>query len=182
MIRQVASIRYAKAYYTYSLKTNLLKETVLESEKIIEILSNNASLSRILKNKIVPNKTKKDILSNTFGNLSENLKNLIELLVRKNRLYLFNEIISQFIEIYKIRSGSETAYLVSAENISNKIQESLKHVIMKITKNKIKIVNVIDKDLIGGFIVKVGDMQFDHSVNSKLNNLKTILKRENTSI
>ena len=43
-------------------------------------------------------------------------------------------------------------------------------------------VNLIDKDLIGGFIIKVGDIQFDNSVNSSLNKLRTTLKKENSFI
>jgi len=121
-------------------------------------------------------------LLNICGNVSENLKNLIEILVRKNRLYLFDDILNQFIELYKINSRIETCYLISAQKISNKIEKNLKLVIKKITKNKIKVVNIIDKNLIGGFIIKVGDIQFDNSVNTSLNKLKTSLKKENTFI
>ena len=179
MIKKVAAIRYAKAYFAHCQKTNNLREIVNESEKIIEIISNNANLYNTLKNKIVPNQKKKSILLKTCINVSENLKNLIEILVRKNRLYLFDEILNQFIELYKISSGIETCYLVSAERIPNKIEENLKPIIRKITKNKIKI---IDKNLIGGFIIKIGDIQFDNSVNTSLNKLKTSLKKENTFI
>ena len=182
MIKQVAAIRYAKAYFAFCQKTNSLKEIVIESEKIIETISNNEDLHKILKNKIVPNQTKKRILLNTYGTVSENLKNLIEILLRKNRLYLLYDILNQFIELYKISSGIETCYLISADKISNRIQKNLKPVIRGITKNKIKIVNIIDKDLIGGFIIKVGDIQFDNSVNSSLNKLRTTLKKENSFI
>ena len=139
-------------------------------------------MHKTLKNKIVPNKTKKSILLKTCGNVSVNLKNLIEILLRKNRLYLFDDILNQFIELYKFSSGIETCYLISAQKISNKIEKNLKPVIKKITKNKIKIVNIIDKNLIGGFIIKVGDIQFDNSVNTSLNKLKTSLKKENSFI
>ena len=182
MIKEIAAIRYAKAYLGYSQKTNTFGEIVIESEKTIEIISNNSDLSKILKNKTVPNQKKKRILLNICGNASENLKNLIEILVRKNRLYLFDDILNQFIELYKINSGIETCYLISAQKISNKIEKNLKPVIKKITKNKIKIVNIIDKNLIGGFIIKIGDIQFDNSVNTILNKLRTTLKKENTFI
>lgn len=182
MIKKVVAIRYAKAYFAYCQKTNTLKEIVTESEKIIEIISNNSNLYNTLKNKTVPNQKKKSILLKTCINVSENLKNLIEILVRKNRLYLFDEILNQLIELFKISSGTETCYLLSAERISNEIEENLKPIIKKITKNKIKIVNIIDKNLIGGFIIKVGDIQFDNSVNTSLNKLKTSLKKENTFI
>ena len=182
MIKQVAAIRYAKAYLAYSQKTNTLGQIVIESEKTIEIISNNSDLFKILKNKTIPNQKKKRILLNICGSASENLKNLIEILVRKNRLYLFDDILNQFVELYKINSGIETCYLISAQKISNTIEKNLKPVIKKITKNKIKIVNIIDKNLIGGFIIKVGDIQFDNSVNTSLNKLKTSLKKENTFI
>ena len=182
MIKQVAAIRYAKAYFAISKKTNSLKDVVIESEKVKEIISFNKDLQKTLKNKIVPNQTKKNILLKTFGNVSVNLKNLIEILLRKNRLYLFDDILVQFIELYKFSSGIETCYLISADKISNRTENNLKPIIRKITKNKIKISNIIDKDLIGGFIIKVGDIQFDNSVKSSLNRLRTSLKKENAFI
>ena len=182
MIKQVAAIRYAKAYFSISKKTNSLKEIVIESEKIKEIISSNKDLQNTLKNKIVPNQTKKSILLKTFANVSVNLKNLIEILLRKNRLYLFEDIINQFIQLYKFNSGIETCYLISADKISSRTENNLKPIIGKITKNKIKIFNIIDKDLIGGFIIKVRDIQFDNSVKSNLNRLRTSLKKEKSFI
>ena len=88
MIKQVAAIRYAKAYYSYC-SSKRMKEIVFESEKIIEVISNNPSLNQYLKNKIVNNQSKKKILLRTVGNISENLKNLIQVLAMKNRLNLF---------------------------------------------------------------------------------------------
>ena len=182
MIKQVAAIRYAKAYFSISKKTNSLKEIVIESEKIKEVISSNKDLQNTLKNKIVPNQTKKSILLKTFANVSVNLKNLIEILLRKNRLYLFEDIINQFIQLYKFNSGIETCYLISADKISSRTENNLKPIIGKITKNKIKIYNIIDKDLIGGFIIKVRDIQFDNSVKSNLNRLRTSLKKEKSFI
>tara|TARA_X000001036_G_scaffold306808_1_gene285564 strand:+ start:2104 stop:2652 length:549 start_codon:yes stop_codon:yes gene_type:complete len=182
MIKQVAAIRYAKAYFAYCQYTNSIDEVVIESENLIEILSNNSNLYKTLKNKIVPNQTKKKILLSICGNVTENLESFIEMLVRKNRLDLFNDILNQFIELYKTSSGIETCYLTSAHKITSNIEENLRFLIKKITKNKIKIINIVDKDLIGGFIIKVGDVQFDNSVSSTLSKLKTTLKKENTFI
>ena len=111
MIKQVAAIRYAKAYFAYCQYTNSIDEVVIESENLIEILSNNSNLYKTLKNKIVPNQTKKKILLSICGNVTENLESFIEMLVRKNRLDLFNDILNQFIELYKTSSGIETCYL-----------------------------------------------------------------------
>lgn len=182
MINQVATIRYAKAYFACNLTTNSLKKIELESEKVLGILSNNSDLNKALKNKIIPNQTKKSILLKTFVNISENLENLIEILVRKKRLHLLDDILYQFIELYRVSKGIDTCYLISAEKISNKTQENLKPLIKKISKNKTNIINIIDTDLIGGFILKVGDTQFDNSVTSSLNKLKTTLKKENSFI
>ena len=44
MIKQVAAIRYAKAYFAISKKTNSLKAIVSESEKLIKIISSNKDL------------------------------------------------------------------------------------------------------------------------------------------
>tara|TARA_B100000575_G_scaffold126490_1_gene100867 strand:+ start:672 stop:1220 length:549 start_codon:yes stop_codon:yes gene_type:complete len=182
MINQVAAIRYAKAYFAFCQTSNSFKEIQIESEKVLGIISSSPGLSKALKNKIIPNQTKKRILLKALFNTSENLEKLIEILVRKKRLYLFDNILYQFIELYKESKGIDTCYLISAKKISNKTQESLKPLIKKISKNKTNIINIIDKDLIGGFIIKVGDIQFDNSVTSSLNKLKTTLKKENAFI
>ena len=114
MINQVASIRYAKAYFACNLTTNSLKKIELESEKVLGILSNNSDLNKALKNKIIPNQTKKSILLKTFVNISEILENLIEILVRKKRLHLLDDILYQFIELYRVSKGIDTCYLISA--------------------------------------------------------------------
>ena len=87
---------------------------------------------------------------------------------------------SKFISINAIYPGASPQEV--EEGVIYKIEENLKPIIKKITKNKIKIVNIIDKNLIGGFIIKIGDIQFDNSVNTSLNKLKTSLKKENTFI
>ena len=58
MIKKVAAIRYAKAYFEYCKKTNSVNEVLNESENLIEILSHNHELNNTLKNKILPNQTK----------------------------------------------------------------------------------------------------------------------------
>ena len=121
MIKQLAAARYAKAYFAHCQKSNILNETSIESEKVLEIIFKEKNLNEIIKNKIVPNTTKKNILLSIYGGVSENLKNLIKTLVRKNRLYLFEDILNQFVELYKINSGIQTCYLISAEKISSKI-------------------------------------------------------------
>ena len=50
------------------------------------------------------------------------------------------------------------------------------------TESDLSPISIIDKDLIGGFIIKVGDIQFDNSVKSSLNRLRTSLKKENLFI
>ncbi len=182
MINQVAAIRYAKAYFAYCQTSDSFKEIQIESEKVLGILTNTSGLNKSLKNKVIPNQTKKTILLKALFNISENLKTLVEILVRKKRLYLFDSILYQFIELYKESKGIDTCYLISAKKISKKTQETLKPLIKKISKNKTNIINIIDKDLIGGFIIKVGDIQFDNSVTSSLNKLKRTLKKENEFI
>jgi F-type H+-transporting ATPase subunit delta len=42
----------------------------------------------------------------------------------------------------------------------------------KITSNKITLENQIDESIIGGFILRIGDLQYNASISNKLNNLK----------
>ena len=135
MIKQVAAIRYAKAYLAYSQKTNTLGEIVIESEKTIEIISNNSDLFKILKNKTILNQKKKRILLNICGSASENLKNLIEILVRKNRLYLFDDILNCYIEVKDV--NYEDSLIIQNKFLLD-LYQSQKNIIHFRGKNKNK--------------------------------------------
>ena len=63
--------------------------------------------------------------------------------------------------------------VITSEALTKKAEDSLKKKIMKSLDIKIKLKKIVNKDIIGGIIIKIKSMMIDNSIKSKLNNFKT---------
>ena len=63
--------------------------------------------------------------------------------------------------------------------INQDLEDKLKKVLSRDGKMKVKIINLIDKDLIGGLIIQIGSNLIDTSIKTKLNKVKNAMKGAN---
>lgn len=107
--------------------------------------------------------------------LSQEMRNFINLLVDNDRLMLLPEIAEQFKELKNRHEGSASAEIASAFELSDaQIQELLVGLEKKFGF-KLKPVVTVDKSLIGGVRVTVGDQVLDTSVQAQLARLRDTL-------
>ena len=70
-------------------------------------------------------------------------------------------------------------YVTSVIKISDNLEDQLKKTLSKNGKMKVKVINLIDKDLLGGLIIQIGSNLIDTSIRSKLNKVKNVMKGAN---
>ena len=70
-------------------------------------------------------------------------------------------------------------HVTSVIKINNSLEEQLKKNLSKNGKMKVKIINLIDKDLLGGLIIQIGSNLIDTSIRTKLNKVKNAMKGAN---
>jgi F-type H+-transporting ATPase subunit delta len=99
------------------------------------------------------------------------------LYLAKNRKLKFAEKISQqFAAIYNKKNGIMDAEVVTQQEINETLEKKIKHFLKeKYLAKEVVLKNIVDKDIKGGMILKVGDEVLDGSVRGKLNRLKNIL-------
>ena len=68
--------------------------------------------------------------------------------------------------------GEDVAYVTTAVPLTADLEKKVLAEVSKITGNKVTIENKIDESIIGGFVLRVGDLQYDASIANKLNSLK----------
>jgi len=109
--------------------------------------------------------------------LDEEANNLIRLLAEYGRLDLLEEIAAQFEALRAHAEGSIEAEMISAYDVTdgqrNKVIEALK----KRLGREINLTVTINKDLVGGAIIRAGDMVIDGSVSGKLNKLASTVNQ-----
>ena len=135
------------------------------------------SIQSIIEDSKVLDSERQDLILNVCkGKLDEYGINFVKLLVENKRLVILPEI-SQFFEELKAEAeGSIEAELIMAEQPSKKTVDELLKSLEKKFNKKIEGKVVIDKNIIGGTKIIVGDSVIDASVRAQLDNLAFTLK------
>ncbi|WP_129715984.1 ATP synthase F1 subunit delta [Pedobacter sp. SYP-B3415] len=170
---KVAS-RYAKALIDLANENNALEATRNDMVLLDRVVGENPQLEAILNNPIVPLDKKTGILNAIFAsNVSQVTSSYFKILVNKGRSDVLYGTAKEFVRQYQSQKGIITAEVVSATPLTEDARSQFKSIIQKETgSNEVVLSEKVDEKLIGGFILKVGDRQFDASMSGSLNKLK----------
>lgn len=169
-----AGARYAKSLIDLSTEQNVLEQIKNDMVLFEEVVDNNSELEAILKNPIVPLDKKSGILNDVFGNkVHQVTQSFLKLVVNKGRAGILFDTAKQFIEQYNHIKGIVTAEVTSAIALTDVAKTEVINLVKKeLGANEVIVKEKINENLIGGFVLKVGDKQFDASIANGLNKLK----------
>lgn len=165
--------RYAKAVFDLAIQNGSTSAANLDIQLIAETCAGSDDLMAFLKNPVIPNTQKHIGLTQIFSDKlqSVEVKGLIDLVVDHNREGYLPNIASSFTKLYDEFTNVERAVLTSADTLSPEIVNAIKTTVEQKLGKTLIITEKIDTSLIGGFIIKVGDMLFDGSVEANLRKL-----------
>jgi F-type H+-transporting ATPase subunit delta len=170
---KVAS-RYAKSLLKIAIEEKALEELYTDMQLVNKICAENRELVLLLKSPVVKSDKKQAILTAIFDkNLSKIAATFVSLITNKKRAGILDDIAASFIETYKQHKNIKTAQVTSAVALS-KAQKDGIIAILNSAKDasSIDLHEVIDTNIIGGMILRVGDKQVDESIKRKLKNLE----------
>ena len=169
-----AGARYAKSLIDLSTEQNALEEIKNDMVLFEQVVDDNSELEAILKNPIVPLDKKLGILKDVFGSKVHQITNsFLKLVVNKGRSAILFDTAKQFVAQYNAIKGIVTAEVTSAIALTDASKAEVVALVKKeVGANEVIVKEKVDEKLIGGFILKVGDKQFDASIASSLNKLK----------
>jgi len=106
------------------------------------------------------------------------VREFAKILIKNNEVAKVERIVRHFIDFWNKGKGIIEAEIISARELEEEIIKLLRYYVVKLVKNKnIKISRKIDKDILGGVIVKYDDKILDLSLKTKLEELRQVLKR-----
>ena len=169
-----AGARYAKSLIDLSTEQNVLEQIKNDMVLFEDVVGENSELEAILKNPIVPLDKKAAILNDVFGSKVHQItQSFLKLVVNKGRAGILFDTAKQFIEQYNHIKGIVTAELTSAIALADVAKTEVINLVKKeLGANEVIVKEKVNENLIGGFILKVGDKQFDASIAIGLNKLK----------
>jgi F-type H+-transporting ATPase subunit delta len=169
-----AAARYAKSLIDLSTEQNVLEELMKDMVLFEEVVNHNSELEAILKNPIVPLDKKTGVLTGIFGGKVHAItQSFFKLTVSKGRSAILFETAKQFVRQYQFIKGIVTAEVTSAIALTDENKTEITNLVKKeLGAKEVIVEEKVDEKLIGGFILKVGDKQFDASISSGLSKLK----------
>jgi len=168
---KVAS-RYAKSLIDLAQEQGNLETVKQDMEQFVAVLRANKELQAVLKNPIMKQDKKRNILDALFEKrIHPSITAFFHIMVRKGRAGILYATAQEFIREYNEVKGIVHATVISAVPLSSKNLETLRRVIASEINAEVILQNQVDPSLIGGFVVKVGDKQIDASITGKLKKL-----------
>lgn len=169
---KVAS-RYAKSLIDLAKEQNALEEIKSDMQLFVGAVKASAELKAILKNPIIPIGKKNSILNEIFSNkVHATTKAFLKIVIDKGRAEVLFGTAKEFLNQYNQYKNIVTAKVTSAVALSDAAKADIIAKVKEVTGGEVVLNATIDESLIGGFILTVGDKQFDASISSKLNQLK----------
>lgn len=171
------SKRYAYALFKAGLELNRLKEFNEDFSSVTYILFKEKELQKIFSHPKISRTEKKELLNSIFGGrISREVLNFLFVLVDKRRENAIMEINKEFLKLFNeheniIEVTAVTSVLMD-DNVKNKLRITLENKLNK----KVQLKNVVDKDIIGGVLLNIGNKVIDGTVKGQLQEIEKVIK------
>ena len=163
---------YVEALY-YS-TNNSLDRTQIEKDlqKFVKISNDNSNLKKILKDPRIEEKTKFEIIDGIVGKENVLLSNFLKLLIKEKRIDLIEKMLLEYEKM--MRDSKKELFIkiiVSSEIDDNQIDKIIQKFKDIYKVNAVKYVIEINKEILGGIKVVVGNTVYDASIRRQLDQI-----------
>ena len=167
-----AALRYAKAILDLAVENKVTDALEKDMQSIVTTISSSADLREMLASPVVKGAAKKEVLSAIFSGSHSVTEGAISMLVSNKRIAMLNEVAAKYLVLNEKLKGEGVAYVTTAVALNADLEKKILAKVSELTGNKVVIENKIDESIIGGFVLRVGDLQYDASIANKLSSLK----------
>lgn len=183
MPNRVAHKRYAKALYAYAKESKVEKEVYRDMLDLQKLFKEDRVLKRLVHNPTVSNSVKSNLLNALFKDRVDSVcMKFLQLLVKNNRESNVVLIVEEFLRYYRVQEDYIDVCLTLAYQADDGLIERFREKIESEYSKKVLMKVVVDKDLVGGFTLMVGERYIDRSVSGNFYQLKKRLIKKNYQI
>lgn len=171
--------RYAKSLIDIAQELNILDAVLNDMEMIRDLCAENRDLVLMLKSPIVKGDKKAAVMKAILDGKAQTVTlSFIDLMISKGREFYMPEIAETFLTQYKELNNIRTVELTTAVAIDEDLKQAIYNkVSASIQDGHVELNTKVDEELIGGFMLEVGDKLFDASVRRDLIDIKNQFTR-----
>ena len=173
-----AASRYAKSLIELAHEKKILDKVYADMQLFSAVVAENRVFAVMLKNPIINHDKKRNVLRAIFEKRVDNLTLLaFDLITKKNRENILEEVAREFQSQYNNLMGLQVAEISTTIKLDKDLQKRFTELVEEISGKKADLREHLDEDLVGGFVLKVGDYRLDQSIKTQLQNIKKELTK-----
>ncbi len=178
MAKLVAKV-YGDALFAAALEAGRMDEMYEEICELRKILGENEDLQKLLDNPKIIREEKESVIENIFrGRVSDEIVELMRLMIAKGRYSQIESVFDYVIGLVKEEKKIGIAYVASALPLTGEQKANIIRRLLDTTKYEQFEMNYsVDKSLIGGVVIRIGDRVVDSSIKTKLYELSKDLRK-----
>ena len=167
------SARYAKALLGFAEDKHVEDEIYEQAKFLLSVFSKIKNLYTALHNPLISKAKKRDIiLTASGGSVTDAFKKFIDLLLENDREDLIQNIMLQYQELYREDKKILHGKLITAVEIDDVTKSNLIKSIEQKVEGKLEIEEIIDPNILGGFILELDFLRWNASLRNQLNRIK----------
>ena len=170
MIKSQVGRRYSKAIFEIAEEKNQVKEIYEMLNSAMVLYRTDKEFKNFILNPLIDNEQKKSVLNEIFGkDNSENL-NILLYILDKGRMNCIKYIVAEYLKIYYRKNRILDVRATFTKELTDEQKKKLIDKLSQKTGKEINLEIKIDKDILGGGIIKIGDKIIDGSIRRELDN------------
>ena len=173
MLTSKVAKRYAQGLLDFTNESGQTATVFSEMKDVVKIMKVSADLNKFFMTPYIDSKKKIEVANEIFKGLSVSSQNLIRLVIKNGRESQLKNIAQEFINKVEDLSGVQRVTLTTATPLSKEnLDQILRYTNLVNADSNFDLKVNVKPEILGGYILRVGDQQVDASVKTKLNQVK----------
>lgn len=170
--------RYATALYDLADGQNAVDQVAGDLRALAVAITESHDLDRMIHSPVVPRTEQGAAMDKIMENAGAHdlTRRFLGVVAGNRRLFVLSDIIDDFLAILAGRRGEVTAEVKSAQALSDKQASDLVTALQSSLGGTITLNPIVDPDLLGGLVVRVGSRMVDSSLQTKLQQLRLTMR------
>jgi len=164
---------YAKAFLGVAKDSGKLDELVDELGQVVGVFNGLPKFRAAMESPRIEQADKSSMLDKAFGGkCNKELLNFLKLLAGRGRFDCLNSILDSTVKAHDEMAGRVKATLTTASEVTADVEKSIAQKLTGILGKEVNLECVVDPEVIGGMVVRVGDTVYDGSVANQLKQVR----------
>ena len=170
--------RYAAALYAHADEQHALDAVVADMENLGQLIAQSADFRRLIQSPLIDiNQARLAAFAVLDAQgYGKPVRDFVGVIANNRRLNALPQIVNAFATLVADKRGVITAHVASALRLTDLQRQQLSARLIEAGYSNVKIIEEVDRDLLGGLVVRIGARLYDTSLKSRLQRLQYAMK------